>query len=299
MDANTFSVYLRNKVKNFCLRFDNSYHIKLFKEYLNTLGYKVVEIPSEELLEACSRGNLFSKALYWTSYEATVWKAAEKRKLSCPFVMVTDSKQCKAAEDWIGPSEFEILTVATKRLEEKGIRFEPDAWKMLVDSHRDATGKIQDPIGLWNSAYAVGLQANENRVTLAIVRTVIGYKAQIWDLFNALLARNSRATLQAMFILTEEHEPITLCLGLEKMLCDLMNVMDARAKKMTSDQYAELNKMHPFRAKKVFEQAAAVKIDTVHTLLNCLVTMEIRLKNVGDLTKSEIFKQEIMLWLGL
>jgi hypothetical protein len=296
MDISQLPVHLQAGVRAFSLRFDNLYHQTLLRAHLLKLGYKSVEVLPEDVTVLAGRSQLFQKTCYWCPYDADAWKAFQKRQPASIVIMVASDKRIKNADEWQGPSEIQILTELQQDLNKRGYTYNADAWKLLVDAYRNQEGKIDDPKAIWHLAYSLGLQT-EGAVDLAAVRSVVGWKAAIYDLQNCLLSKNKRGALQAMFVLVNDHEAVQMCMGLQKMLADLMDCQSAIKQGKNSETYAAERKLHPFRAQKMFQQANQVPQRVVVQLAQSLMTMELELKKTSSLTLTERFKNRLMHFL--
>jgi hypothetical protein len=296
MNAEQLIVHLSCKNFAFALRFDNEYHKKLLKEYLQKFGYKSVEVAPEDVVTLASRSQLFQKNVFWCPYDADAWRVLSKKQPASPVILVVSDKRVKSAEDWVGPSEGQILTEIQQDLSKRGHEFNQDAWKLLVDSFRNHDGKIDDPQAIWHLAYSMALQM-EGNVDLATVRSNVGFKAQIYDLFSSLISKNRRGTLQAAFILIDDSEAVQACMGLQKMLCDLMDVKAAVNTGVSPENYAAEHKLHPYRAKKLFEQARAANQSSLLQLAQTLMSLEMHLKKSSSLSLTERFKNALLHYL--
>lgn len=296
MDITQFPVHLQAGVRAFSLRFDNEYHKKLLKDYLLKFGYKSVEVAPEDVVTLASRSQLFQKNVYWSPYDSDAWRILSKKQPASPVILVASDKRVKNADEWVGPSEALILGELQQDLSKRGYQLNGDAWKLLVDSYRNQEGKIDDPQAIWHIAYSLALQC-EGNVDLAMVRANVGFKAQIYDMFNTLVMKNKRGALQAMYILVNEQEAVQMCLGLQKMLADLMDVQAAVRQGKSVDTYAAETKLHPYRAQKMFQQANQVPARFAMQLAESLMTMELELKRTSALTLTERFKNRLMHYL--
>lgn len=296
MDISQLPVHLQAGVRVFSLRFDNEYHKKLLKNYLEKLGYRSMDVLPEEVVAQAGRSQLFQKVVYWCPYDADAWRIFQKKQPSSPVILVAADKRVKNADEWQGPSEIQILTELQQDLGKRGCAFNSDAWKLLVDSYRNQEGKIDDPQAIWHMAYSLALQSESN-VDLAMVRSSVGWKAQIYDLFSTLVTKNKRGALQAMFILVNEQEAVQMCMGLQKMLADLMDCQAAIRAGKSADTYAGEYKLHPYRAQKMFQQANQVPLRVAMQLAESLMTMELELKRTSPLTLTERFKNRLIHYL--
>lgn len=295
MEQAEFSYYLQSGVKKFFIRFENSWHYNQFKQYLVSQQFKVEEIlEASELKTLVLRPQLFSKSFFIAPYESSVWQWAEKQNIAVPFLLKAKDARTKAQHVWEGPSDPQILAEIRKNLEAKGCRFAPDGWKRLVD-HFSSNGKLRDPEGLSSMAYSVGLQAE--LVNLATVNELLGGQAQIYELFNALVAKDKLNVLRLMFGLVTDREAVTLSMGLSSMLCKLASVAEARDTGLTHQEYAVKTGWHPYRCQKLFEQAVHLTPQRKIQLWDLLYTLEIRLKSSQALKPSETFKRLVMQYL--
>jgi hypothetical protein len=296
VNAEQLIVHLSCKNFAFALRFDNEYHKKLLKDYLQKFGYKSVDADPEDVVTLASRSQLFQKNIYWSPYDADAWRVLSKKQPASPVILVASDKRVKSADDWVGPSEPQILGELQQDLSKRGHALNADAWKLLVDSYRNQEGKIDDPQAIWHMAYSLALQT-EGNVDLATVRTNVGFKARIYDMFDTLVTKNKRGALQAMFILVNEQEAVQMCMGLQKMLADLMDCQAAIRQGKTVDTYAAESKLHPYRAQKMFQQANRVPARFAMQLAESLMTMELELKKTSALSLTERFKNRLMHYL--
>lgn len=288
--------YLKYGVKRFCILPDSDYTWKLLRKELETAGFTLIILDEPaELKSLVTKPMLFKKAFYICGYDGAVWTWSEKlTNQQTPFCMLAKTKTCKSAEELLGPPEAEVLGLFRRQLHEQGCIFREDGWKALIDAYRSKdTGKI-DFDTFYNKAYSLGLQVEE--VTQKEVQEILGYKAQIWDLFNALIAKNRLNTLRALHLLVDDKEAVSLCNGLQKMFGDLLNVRDI-LKSTTSDAYAEEKKMHPYRAKMLFASARDFPAARVLPLLDMLNSMELKLKSSSYFRMTEIFKQCVLYYL--
>lgn len=298
MNYNKFANALSEGTKNFCFLFTNPYDVKTIKSNIEKLGYVITYIDIEDFKNKIGRPVMFNQPFYWVKYDSTLWAWASKNTVAYPFIMEASDKRSKAAEIYEGIPEATLLEDIKKSLESKGCRFDPGGWKALVDAHRNKnTGQIEDPEGLYNKGYSIGLQAEV--VDINTVKQSMSTQAQIWDLFNSLIANNKMNTLKAMYFILTDEEAIGLCMGLQKMLGDLMDADMAQRSGKSSTLYAAEKGMHPYRAQKLFEQAAVTPHQRFIRLLDLLGPMEIKLKSNSMLNKSEIFRNAVMLYLEL
>lgn len=298
MNYGKFANLLSDGTKNFCFLFNNPYDVKTIKKNIEKLGYTITYIDEEDFKNKIGRAVMFSKPFYWLKYDSTLWTWASKNTIAYPFIMEAADKRCKVADEYVGIPEAILLEDIKKSLEEKGCRFDPGGWKTLVDSHRNKnTGQIEDPESLYNKGYSIGLQSEV--VSTEIVKQSIDTQAQIWDLFNSLVASNKMNTLKAMYFILTDEEALGLCMGLQKMLSDLIDAHNAQKSGKSSNLYAAEKGMHPYRAQKLFEQAATVPHERFRKLLDLLTPMEVKLKSNSMLSKSEVFRNSVMLYLEL
>lgn len=298
MNYGKFANLLSDGTKNFCFLFNNPYDVKTIKKNIEKLGYTITYIDEEDFKNKIGRAVMFSKPFYWLKYDSALWTWASKNTIAYPFIMEAADKRCKVADEYVGIPEAILLENIKKSLEEKGCRFDPGGWKTLVDSHRNKnTGQIEDPESLYNKGYSIGLQSEV--VSTEIVKQSIDTQAQIWDLFNSLVASNKMNTLKAMYFILTDEEALGLCMGLQKMLGDLIDAHNAQKSGKSSNLYAAEKGMHPYRAQKLFEQAATVPRERFRKLLDLLTPMEVKLKSNSMLSKSEVFRNSVMLYLEL
>lgn len=315
MDSKSFPIYLGQGVKSFALRFTNPYHFKLFKQQIASMGFTVKEVsPSQEvdarnqpkwsaaevMIEQASRAALFQKVFYICPFESTAWAKLKKAKLSSPCVMYTDNAKATSAEVWEGPDEAQILGEMQQRLASLGFRFQADAWTRVIAAFRtkDKEAKITDPMALWNALYSIALQS-EGMVDMGQAMAYLGQSAQIYDLLECLIAKNLRGSLQAMYLLVQEEDVIGLCAGLEKMLCDQLDVYAAFEKGETPDAYAIRVGWHPYRAKMAFQKLMPVPKVNLIRLTEALLKADMLMKSNRSISKAETFKHEMMAYLDL
>ena len=298
MNYGKFANLLADGTKNFCFLFSNPYDVKTIKKNIEKLGHTITYLDGEDFKNKIGRAVMFSKPFYWLKYDSALWTWASKNRVAYPFIMEAADKRCKVAEEYIGIPEATLLEDIKKSLEEKNCRFDPGGWKTLVDAHRNKnTGQIEDPEGLYNKGYSIGLQVEV--VNAETVKQSMDTKAAIWDLFNSLVAGNKMNTLKSMYFILTDEEAIGLCLGLQKMLGDLIDAYKAQKSGKSSSLYAAERGMHPYRAQKLFEQAAATPHERYTRLLDLLTPLEVRLKSNSMLSKSEVFRNAVMLYLEL
>ena len=298
MNYSEFADKLSKGTKNFCFLFNNPYDIKTIKKNIEKLGYTLTYLDDEDFKNKIGRAVMFSQPFYWLDYDSALWTWASKNTIAYPFIMEASDKRCKVAEEYVGIPEAILLEEIKKSLEQKSCRFDPGGWKTLVDAHRNKnSGQIEDPEGLYNKGYSLGLQAEI--VDANTVKQSMDTQAQIWDLFNSLVANNKMNTLKAMYFILTDEEAIGLCMGLQKMLGDLIDAHNAQKTGKSSSLYAAEKGMHPYRAQKLFEQAAATPHSRYTRLLDLLTPMELKLKSNSMLSKSEVFRNAVMLYLEL
>lgn len=298
MNYGMFSNQLSEGKKNFCFLFNNPYDVKTIKKNIEKLGFTITYIDTEDFKNKIGRIVMFGKPFYWLKYDSTLWTWASKNTIAYPFMMEASDKRCKVAEEYTGIPENILLEEIGKKLTEKNCRFDPGAWKVLVDSHKNKnTGQIEDPEGLYNKAYSLGLQADV--VDVNMVRQSMDSQVHIWDLFNSLIANDKMNVLKSMYFILTDDEAVGLCMGLQKMLSDLIQAHGARSLNKSSQLYAAEKQIHPYRAQKLFEQAASVSKEQLIKILDLLTSMEVKLKSNSILNKSEIFRNSIMLHLEI
>lgn len=294
MDFDEFDFYLKTGVKKFCLKFDFSYHKKLFQAHLVQKGYKIFPVDEpEELKVLIQKKPLFNQPFYWIPYDSGLWNWLGKNTLAVPVIL--EGLTGKTAELFEGPSEAQLIAQAQKKLTEKLCSFTPDGWKALLDSFRDKEGKISDFEGLYNLGYSLGLQFDV--INSTTVQQFTGFKAQLHDLFNMLAIKNKQRVLQAMYILVTDEEAITLCRGLQVLLNQVLEVSASIKSKVSSDDYAVKKKIHAFRAKKLYEQSKLMGENYQTQLLVFLNRLDMELKSTRVLSKTEIFKNSVILFL--
>jgi hypothetical protein len=269
----------------------------MLRDQLQQAGYKLTDLPeASELKVLATKQSLFNKPFFWAPYDSSVWTWADKANLAVPFILEGADGRCKAAEIFEGPNEGQILHKVQQDLIAKGVHILPDGWKAIADAFRDKEGKVEDFEAVENLAFSIGLQFENANSTL--VQQFVGFKAQIYDLFNMILAKDKRRTLQAMYILVTDDEAVGLCAGMQKLLMDLLNAREARLLlKMNSDAYAAKMGMHPYRAKKLYEQTSMVSDLFAKQLIHFFNRLEVDLKTSRAISKSEIFKNATMLFL--
>jgi hypothetical protein len=298
MDSLELAHYLNSNVKKFCLIFNSNYHKRLLQSQLKAAGYKIISLTAEELPELevlLTRHTLFQKIFYWAPYDSSKWKWLEKIKPTCPIVMEAAKTTCKAADPFQGPSDSQILGNIQQELNVKGCKFTAEGWKTLVDIFKNDKGSLEDPDALKNLALSLGYQFQI--VDGDTVRQFQGPKAQIWNLFNMLLLKDKQRTLQAVYILNSDKEAITLCRGLQKMLFDLIDVKEAKKRGLSSDEFATNRGLHPFRAKKMYEQASLLSDKREALLTHFLAMLDLNLKSTRVLSPAEIFRNGVILYL--
>ena len=295
MTPEEFDFYLNQSgVKRFCIRFNNSHHYRQFCDLLK--GYQLVELEeASELKQMVLRPQLFQKSFYVTPFDSSVWQWSEKQQLASPFCMKAGDSRSKAVQPWEGPTDQQILAGIRADLEKRGCKFAPDGWKRLVE-HYSSNGQLTDPDGVRNLGYSLGLQAEV--VNAQVVAEILGAKAQIYDLFNALVAKNRPMTLKMVFLLVTDQEALDLTRGMLKMLSVLSEAQEAKETGVSSQDYAQKKNMHPYRAQKLFEQATQLTAVRKVELWDLLYQLDLRLKGtVRQLSPTDTFKKAVLQYL--
>jgi hypothetical protein len=291
-----FETYFKNGVRKFCFLFENSYAKEIFFDSLKNLGYTIRHISDPESYKSLAfKSSIFEKTCYVSPYIATLWKWLEGKQPLGLFIMVATDAKTKTAELFQGPTEQEYLKTFRIALENKNIKFTDASWNALVGKFRNKDKIIEDPKGLYNAAYSIGLQVENPDINS--INQFFGFKIQPWDLFNALLVKDKRKTLLAMHTLLADSEPIGLVNIMQKMLCDLLIVKEALKNKKTPEAYASEKKIAPFRAQMLFTQAKTLTDTQGLELLVILNDLDIKLKTKSYFQPEEIFRMTILSYL--
>jgi DNA polymerase III delta subunit len=291
-----FETYFKNGVRKFCFLFENSYTKEIFYDYLKKQGYTLRYIAEPDSYKSLAfKTSLFEKICYISSYNSPLWKWLEGKQPLDLFLMVASDSKTKTAELFQGPTEQEYLKTFRTTLENKSIKFTDAGWNALIQRFRNKDKVIEDPQGLFNAAYSIGLQV-ENPDTNTI-NQFFGFKIQFWDLFNALLIKDKRKALLATHTLLAESEPIGMVNGMQRMLCDLMSAKQALNSKKTPETYAYEHKLAPFRAQMLFTQAKTLSDTRELELLVTLNNLDMKLKSNSYFQLEEIFRTVILSYL--
>lgn len=287
-----FETFLASGVRKFCFLFDNSYTRELFFEHLRKKGYVPRTVSDPEIYKSQAfKGTLFEKPVFVCDYNPQLWKWLEGKQPLNILVMVAADSRTKAAEPFQGPHESEYLKAFRTDLEAKGIRYSEQGWNTLVQRFRNQEKVIEDPKGLYNAAYSIGLQVENPDANT--INQFLGYRVKFWDLFNAMLAKDKRKGMIAVHTLLAESEPIGLCNGLQKMLSDLINAKEC-SKIKTAEQFAYEHKMAPYRGQMLYTQAKTLDDATQLKFINTLNQLELKLKSKSFLDPEEHFRTAIL-----
>ena len=288
-----FETFLTNNVRKFCFLFENSYAKDLFFEHLKKMGYvlRFIEEP-ESYKSVAFKASIFEKTCYTTAYNSPLWKWLEGKQPLGLFIMIAEDSKTKAAEVFQGPNEVEYLKNFRLTLETKNIRFSDSGWNALIAKFRNNEKVIEDPRGLYNAAYSIGIQVENPDANT--INQFFGFHIKFWDLFNSMLAKDKRKAMLAVHTLLVESEPIGLCNGLQKMLHDLSSAKDYKKIGKSPDQYAYEHKMQPYRAQMLYTQTKQLDDNTQLKLLCTLNSLELNLKASSYFQPEELFRNSIL-----
>lgn len=288
-----FETFLTNNVRKFCFLFDNTYTKDIFFESLKKKGYTLRQVTDPESFKSLAfKSSIFEKTCYVSPYIANLWKWLEGKQPLNLFIMVANDSKTKAAEPFQGPSEAEYLRDFRSQLEAKNVRFSDQSWNALVNRFRNKDRVIEDPKGLYNAAYSIGIQVENPDPN--IINQFFGMKVQFWDLFNSILAKDKRRTLLAMHTLLADNEPVGMIVGMQKMLCDLMSAKDSLKSKKSPEAYAFEHKIQPYRAQMLFNQAKTLDDQLEARLLTTFSALDMKLKSKSFFSQEEIFRTSIL-----
>jgi hypothetical protein len=292
-----FETFLNNGVKKFCFLFENSYAKDLFYEHLKKMGYTLRYVTEIESYKSQAfKSSMFEKPCFIIDYDSKLWKWLEGRQPTGLSIFVAGDAKTKAAEPFLGPSEAEYLKNFRTDLETRGVCFSEPGWNALVQRFRNQDKVIEDPRGLYNAAYSIGIQVESPDANT--VNQFFGFRVKFWDLFNAIIAKDKRKTMLALHTLLAESEPVGMCGGLQSQLCTLINAKEAMQRKKSAEQFAYENKMQPYRAQMLYQQAKQLDDPSQLKLLLTLNNLELKLKSSSFFQPEEILRTGILSYFG-
>lgn len=292
-----FETFLKSGVRKFCFLFENSYAKDLFYEHLKKMGYTLRYVTDAETYKSQAfKSSMFEKPVFIADYDSKLWKWLDGKQPLSLLIMVAGDAKTKAAEPFQGPSEAEYLRSFRADLEAKNVRFSEPGWNALVQRFRNQDKVIEDPKGLFNAAYSIGIQVENPDANT--VNQFFGFRVKFWDLFNAIIAKDKRKTMTALHTLLAESEPVGMCGGLQSQLCTLINAKEAMQGKKSAEQFAYENKMQPYRAQMLYQQAKQLDDASQIKLLSTLSNLELKLKSSSFFQPEELLRTGILSYFG-